>query len=207
MIIRTQGRSLRRIHIIGGPGSGKTYLARQLSQRLGIPAYELDKIAFEGRDFVDRPLDARLSDVSWIASQPSWVTEGIFLGWTDELVKLADVVVWLDCVSWPLAFRRIVRRFAHHGLEEAKRQPGMRKFNRFDDYTRNLRQLMDVFYSSRQYYNARVPSGLLESRVATAQSLQPYRHKVVHCRTTNDVQEFIANIEIEETRVKEVAAV
>ena len=33
---------LQRIHIIGGPGSGKTYAARHLSDLLGFPRYDLD---------------------------------------------------------------------------------------------------------------------------------------------------------------------
>lgn len=30
-----------KIHIIGGPGSGKTFLAEKLSAQLGIPHYDL----------------------------------------------------------------------------------------------------------------------------------------------------------------------
>lgn len=32
-----------KIHIIGGPGSGKTTLARQLSEELRIPHYDLGR--------------------------------------------------------------------------------------------------------------------------------------------------------------------
>jgi adenylate kinase family enzyme len=34
----------KKIHIIGSTGSGKTYLARELSNRLNIPYYELDSV-------------------------------------------------------------------------------------------------------------------------------------------------------------------
>jgi adenylate kinase family enzyme len=34
----------QRIHIIGGPGSGKSYTAGHLSHRLGVPAYDLDDL-------------------------------------------------------------------------------------------------------------------------------------------------------------------
>ena len=33
-----------KIHIVGGPGSGKTYLARKLSRELGILHYDLDDV-------------------------------------------------------------------------------------------------------------------------------------------------------------------
>ena len=32
-----------RIHILGGPGSGKTTLARYLAARLDLPHYDLDR--------------------------------------------------------------------------------------------------------------------------------------------------------------------
>ena len=33
-----------KIHIVGGPGSGKSFLAKKLSRELGIPHYDLDDI-------------------------------------------------------------------------------------------------------------------------------------------------------------------
>ena len=36
-----------KIYIIGGPGSGKTYLAEQLSEQFGIPHYDLDDLQWE----------------------------------------------------------------------------------------------------------------------------------------------------------------
>jgi adenylate kinase family enzyme len=36
-----------RIHLIGGPGSGKSYVAAALSARFDVPAYELDELFWE----------------------------------------------------------------------------------------------------------------------------------------------------------------
>jgi hypothetical protein len=36
-----------RIHIIGGPVSGKSYAALALSARLGVPAYDLDDLFWD----------------------------------------------------------------------------------------------------------------------------------------------------------------
>lgn len=193
--------SMRRIHIVGGPGSGKTVLARQLGKHLGIPTYELDTIAFEGRDFTDRPLAARLEDVRRIAAQPSWITEGIFLGWTEELMRQADSIVWLDNITWHRALYRITVRFAQLGLGEAQRRSGMQKFARFDDYVRNLRQLLGVYVSTRRYYVASaitMPGAETQpSRAATAQSLLPHRYKVIHCAEQVDFQALLEKLAID----------
>jgi hypothetical protein len=42
------GIAMTRTHVIGGPGSGKTTLAEQLSVYLHIPWYELDTIGWQG---------------------------------------------------------------------------------------------------------------------------------------------------------------
>jgi hypothetical protein len=42
---------LKRIHIVGGPGSGKTTLTHEIGTRLGIEIHELDLIAFTGPDY------------------------------------------------------------------------------------------------------------------------------------------------------------
>jgi adenylate kinase family enzyme len=50
---------VRRIHIIGGPGSGKTTLAGYLAQAIGASCYDLDVVGYEGGSGARRPLDVR----------------------------------------------------------------------------------------------------------------------------------------------------
>jgi len=83
----------RRVHIIGGAGSGKTRLARTIAARFALPVYDLDEVAYENGAGSKRPLDTRLADVRRIAGQPGWVTEGIYLWWTDELLRAADAII------------------------------------------------------------------------------------------------------------------
>ncbi|MGE5138181.1 MAG: hypothetical protein ACM3JD_01855 [Rudaea sp.] len=186
----------RRIHIVGGPGSGKSTLARQLANCLSLPVYSLDAIAFEGPDFAPRPLAARAADVRRILHEPGWIAEGMFLGWTSELLEQADAIVWLDHVRWSTAARRILVRFVNWGVDEAKRQPGARKFNRFDDYSRHLTQLWTVLIKSRRYYtsaNGR-PELDLDSRASTARCLERYRGKVIHCEREIELDQLVTDL-------------
>src|SRR5689334_21136722 len=103
-----------RIHIIGGPGSGKTTLAHDLGRLLVVPVFTLDAIAEQcggyGPGFRPLcPVDKRLADVSDIANQPAWITEGTYLTWSERVLSAADLILWLD-VSTPSAMWRIVSR-------------------------------------------------------------------------------------------------
>jgi hypothetical protein len=190
--------NLMRIHIIGGPGSGKTTLARKISSYLGIEAHELDQIAFTGRDFEERPLQDRVTAINRIASCPTWITEGLFVRWTDELFARANVIVWLDHMNWERGLWRITRRFAKSAINEAKKRRGLGKFARFPDYARHVKQLIQVFFSSREYYTG-YPSrstGRIESRLTTEAFLKPYNDKVIHCYNDESVKAFINYIHL-----------
>ena len=184
--------NLMRIHVIGGPGSGKTTLAREIGAYLGIEVHELDQIAFTGPNYAERPLPERMADIHLIAHRPAWITEGLFL-WTDELLAHADIIVWLDHVGWRRGIWRITRRFISSALGEAKNRRGLEKFARFRDYTRHLKQLIQVFFSSRAYY-ASHPSrstAQAESRRSTAAYLISYKDKVIHCYNDEAVEAFL----------------
>jgi adenylate kinase family enzyme len=188
--------NFNRIHIIGGPGSGKTTLARELAVYLEIESYELDKIAFTGPDFEDRPIVDRMTDIHAIAGRPAWVTEGLFVQWTDELMHEASIIVWLDHVNWERSTWRITKRFVRLAIREAKRRKGLEKFTRFTDYARHMKQLVQSLFASRAYYGG-YPSrstNRIESRPITAAFLKPYKGKVIHCYNDESVDAFIEYI-------------
>ena len=184
---------LRRIHIVGGPGSGKTTLAHEIGTRLGIQVHELDSIAFMGPDYAERGLSERLADISTIASQPTWIVEGFFVLWTDQLLECADIIVWLDNISWERSRWRTVRRFIRSALREAKIRRGLAKFTRFHDYAHHLKLFIRAFFSSRTYYvaSAHPPDGQIESRQNTTKHLTMYKDKVIHCYSDEAVKQFL----------------
>jgi hypothetical protein len=100
-----------KIHIIGIPSAGKTTLAERLSKRLGTPHYALDGLAFVDERWTLRPAPERDVMMAEILQEPSFITEGGFLGWTDDLLAAADIIVWLDPPLRVLGWRHI-RRFA-----------------------------------------------------------------------------------------------
>jgi adenylate kinase family enzyme len=190
--------NFHRIHIIGGPGSGKTTLARAITAYLQIEVHELDQIAFTGRDFEERPFAERVTAIHGIAIRPTWITEGLFVRWTDELLARASIIVWLDHMNWQRGIWRITRRFVNSAINEAKKRQGLERYTRFPDYARHVKQLIQVFFSSRAYYSG-YPSrstDRIDSRQTTAEFLKPYKDKVIHCYSDESIDAFIEYIRI-----------
>lgn len=99
-----------KIHILGGPGSGKTTLAECLSAKFHIPHYDLDMVWKHGDG-----LTAHIDDAFAIARQPGWVSENIGLIWVDPMLYEANCIVLLE-VPWLVAAWRIIRRHISKSL-------------------------------------------------------------------------------------------
>jgi adenylate kinase family enzyme len=182
-----------RIHIIGGPGSGKSTLSRILSKRLSLPVFELDSLAFEGPEFTRRPAEVTTRGVEEIVTKSRWITEGIFVGWTEPLLERADVILWLDYTTWPRAARRIVTRTVWGAFHAMRARRGRDRFLRLSDYARNMRQLVFVVIASREYWSSHDhPSRYPVTRNEVARALGPYEWKVIRVSRERDAEALAA---------------
>ena len=111
-----------KIHIIGGPGSGKTYLAKRLSLELGIPHYDLDDLQWDNqsstygtkRDPIER--DELLHD---ILQKEDWIIEGVYYAWCSQCFADADKIYLLEVSRRTYRFR-VIRRFIRRKLRIEK---------------------------------------------------------------------------------------
>jgi adenylate kinase family enzyme len=75
---------LRKLHILGGPASGKSYAAHKLSAALDIPAYDLDEL-FWGRQAptygVPASPEIRDHELALIVQREAWIIEGVYHRW------------------------------------------------------------------------------------------------------------------------------
>ena len=99
-----------RINITGTSCSGKTTLARRISERLGLPRVELDAL-FWGPDWTPVPEETFRSRVAAAVANDRWVVDGGYAKIRDLTWARADTVVWLD---YPL--RTVLRRWASRTL-------------------------------------------------------------------------------------------
>ena len=96
-----------KIHIIGGSGSGKTHLARALSEEYGIPHYDLDELQWDNSSNAYGRKRAREE-------------RGLLL---DDILKNPDWIYLLSVPRYKYRYR-IIRRFVRRklGLEKGKKE-------------------------------------------------------------------------------------
>jgi len=111
-----------RIHLIGGPGSGKSYAAARLSSQFDVPAYDLDDLFWDnttsGYDVRTEPA-ARDQQLASIVERDGWIIEGVYYGWVAPSFAAADIII---AMTPSIAARqwRVIKRFV---LRKAGRVP------------------------------------------------------------------------------------
>ncbi|WP_232336797.1 AAA family ATPase [Planococcus lenghuensis] len=146
----------RKIHIIGSVGSGKTTLARKLSEQLGILHIELDNVVWKRGPNGDirRTIVERDSVLHKILETEDWIIEGAHFGWVAASFEQADLIILLD-TNWRVRTYRIIRRFClqRFGSEQANYKPTfhmLRKMFRWSaDFDRQHRT--EILNSLHQY--------------------------------------------------------
>lgn len=114
-----------RIHIIGGPGSGKTHPAEKLSKELGIQHYGLDDIQWDNDSDsygIKRAPDERDRLLTAVLNQADWVIGGVYYAWCQQCFSDADIIYILSVPRFKYKYR-IIRRFVRRklGLEQGKK--------------------------------------------------------------------------------------
>ena len=99
-----------KIHIIGGPGSGKTFLAEKLSKELGIPHYDLDELQWDNHTYgVKRDPEERERLLGDLLKQNDWIIEGVYYAWCQQCFVDADRIYLLRVPRYKYRYR-IIRR-------------------------------------------------------------------------------------------------
>ena len=86
---------MKRVIVIGSPGSGKTTFAEKLNKRTGLPLYYLDAIWHKpDKTHISREeFDSRLSE---ILARDSWIIDGNFSRTLESRLAECDTVFLFD---------------------------------------------------------------------------------------------------------------
>ena len=152
---------MMKIHIIGGPGSGKSFLAEKLSKELGISHFDLDDLQWDNKSAsygVKRSPDERDRLLNDVLSHNDWIIEGVYYAWCQQCFADADRIYVLNVPRYKYRYR-IIRRFVRRklGLEKGKKE--------------NLKSLRELLKWADKYQTV----NLVEIR----KLLMPYSDKVI----------------------------
>ncbi len=83
---------IQRVLIIGNSGSGKSWLAMRLAEKIALPVTDLDTLNWEPGGYGKaRAKEAVLQDALAIARESRWIIEGVY-GWIAEKFAKASPV-------------------------------------------------------------------------------------------------------------------
>lgn len=109
-----------KLYIVGPVGSGKTTLARQISQATGVPRFHLDQVAHQ-RDRSakignrKRPEEQRDAIFHWILARHDFILEDTGRLCFAQGLETADQILLLEPPTW-VRMGRILRRWVRQNL-------------------------------------------------------------------------------------------
>lgn len=163
----------QRIHILGGPGSGKSTIARALSQTFDLPVFGLDHVFAEDTALLyDRqiPPPDRQAKLDAITSRPTWIIEGTDCKWIGSAFERADMIIILDVSVWRRDWRIVTRYFRWRYSQDML-------------FTRQTLARLPYLYQDLMWNHRYDTRELVQAR----QSLLPYQDKVIETQHPSDV--------------------
>lgn len=173
----------RRIAVLGTTGSGKTTVARRLSQLLGSPHVELDALRW-GPNWTETPDDVFRERVSRALAGDSWISDGNYGIARDLVWPRATMAVWLD-YPFRVMMGRLLSRTLRRGITREELWNGNRERLR----TQFLSRDSLILWAFQTYWKHKRDFKTLFERAE-------YSHlAVAHLRSTRSTRDWLSSIE------------
>ncbi|MDJ0694529.1 shikimate kinase [Mastigocoleus sp. MO_188.B34] len=170
-----------RISIIGGVGSGKTTLAKQISQSLTIPHIELDYLYWES-NWVRVPKEIFRERVADSLTEESWVVDGQYSKVRDIIWSRADTVVWLD-YSLVTVMSRITKRSLNRIITKQEVCNG-----NYETWRKLFSNKSIILHSFKSYHKRRKKYPILFKKPENSHL------NIVHLQSPKATQDWLLNL-------------
>lgn len=113
---------LKRILVLGDPGSGKNFVGKRLSGKLNISFYDLDDLKFKRKYDIIRPNNVLEKMIVSLANKPAWIISGVTYVGIESVIKRSDLILVLResflVESFRILRRWLSRQFARNAPRE-----------------------------------------------------------------------------------------
>jgi adenylate kinase family enzyme len=167
---------MRRVVILGSGGAGKSTLARQLGERLGLPVIHLDREHWQA-GWVEPPRAEWAARVVELAGRDRWVMDGNYGGTIEVRLRGCDTAIFLDMPRWLCLWRVMQRWWKYRGSTRPDMTPG-------------CDEQMDWAFVRWIWNYPRLHRPTVLARLAT---LGPGQRQV-HLRSRRAVEEFLTTL-------------
>lgn len=166
---------MKKIRIIGTCGSGKSYLAKELSKKLKIPHYDLDDIFWKKKYTKRREEKEMKKMVNKTMKKNKWIIEGIqyYNHNIEKTFKKADLILWLKTKTTTSCYR-IIRRY-------------ITRKNEKQENAKNTLKLL----KSPILYNLNIKS---KSKKTHREISNKYKKKLIILKNKKQINEFLKSI-------------
>ena len=162
-----------RIHIIGGSGSGKTYISNQLRQKYKFNLVDLDKLEWvniNGKT-VKRNQKEKKKLLKKELKKDNIVLEGVYYEWCEESFQTADYIFFLNVPIIKQEYQ-IIRR-------SIRRKIGLEK----SFFKETIKSVYDLIKWNIKYNK--------ELKKDIFKILDKYKHKVYNVGSYKDIEKII----------------
>ena len=158
-----------KILIIGSVGSGKTTLARKMSEKLNIKYYEMDSIVHDDIKKIKRKMEEQIAIIEEIDKNPNWIIEGTLRKNLYFLLDKVDIIIYLD-IPKNIRKRNIIIRFL-------KQKLNIENCN----YNPSIKMLKNMFKWTKQFE--------LEKK-SFENNLTKYHKKIIILRSKKEIEKY-----------------
>ena len=164
---------MQRVLVIGPCGAGKSTLALELAQKLGLPVFHMDQLNWRP-GWVESSKDEIREKLADIVATDRWLIDGTYGGTLAERLVRADTVIYLD---YPirLCVARLLRRIWTY---RGRSRP---------DMTEGCPERFDLGFL---FYLMRWNSG---PRLRMEAKLKGHEDKIIRLRSPDELENWLAS--------------